>query len=507
MEREDRQKMADAVASMIDAWVSKLLDQIRSGDNSLPKRGLWDRFKGGVSNIFYGRDNEENPYYWMNRFGDDMGSKGSWRNVAKSECFNPGIFTLSEYGFLKSSFEGLEWEVSGVLSLNESGFEDLKIYNIIKGSAEKLKGELRSFIMGGEAISASADNVDAEPGDSTGDDATTAKQPPPPSNQPPERKIGDPKGARGTPPPPKDDDSKVSARQKNPENNASPPTPTPTPEPEPTSLGNSPDGGQNALEKNASPPSSTPTPTPEPTSLGNSSDTGASEDKFNTRLKETIKALKKGDHQYLTPNDSWLTGSGKLSILALPKTIAWLGMKSHVDMSDDEQAERELKKALGERFTGLISKKRSGNTLISNLAKKLPEGSLESTLSDLGVDEKLLEKMRKKDSDQSQDQDQDQGSGGEDPEGLKKIKEIQKSDNIEAVLSSITERIIKPVLQKTATANKQAMKDWWRRFKGQNQESISSLKAYLMSGETSQFLNELMRISGLSEEEILNAIV
>lgn len=118
---EDLKREIDRV---VDQWVSDILKQrILQPDTPARKIGLWDRFKKGLSNLFYGQDDKKNPYYWQNRLGH-MGVK---------ESFDSPL-TLSEYSEIKCMLDKTE-----VLLEETDETERLQLVRIIRGSAEELK--------------------------------------------------------------------------------------------------------------------------------------------------------------------------------------------------------------------------------------------------------------------------------------------------------------------------------------------------------------------------------
>jgi hypothetical protein len=132
-------EIAKEIEAIVDKWASEeLMNKIVSPTIAPEnKRGLWDRFKGGLSNIWYGlrggRYNPENPYYWKNRFGDDLGVK---------ESFNPSVFTIKEYKEIRSVIEATEQQINESLP---PGADKLRIVQIIKQAAENLKKQLKDI--------------------------------------------------------------------------------------------------------------------------------------------------------------------------------------------------------------------------------------------------------------------------------------------------------------------------------------------------------------------------
>ena len=70
----DDKKVEDELLSvidqLIDSWISSIKNDILTGAQSFAaSRGLWDRFKNFISNIFHGYANQKNPYYAINALG------------------------------------------------------------------------------------------------------------------------------------------------------------------------------------------------------------------------------------------------------------------------------------------------------------------------------------------------------------------------------------------------------------------------------------------------------
>jgi len=137
------------VDRVVDNWVSDLLRaMVSSPMDPTAKRSLWDRFKGTLSNIWYGgKYNPQNPYYWKHRFGDELGSTVE----PKKENFDPSVFSLQEYNQLKSTVDAFEQ------AINEqdlpAGADKLRLVQIIKSEAEKLKKNLKDIFAASQQVS------------------------------------------------------------------------------------------------------------------------------------------------------------------------------------------------------------------------------------------------------------------------------------------------------------------------------------------------------------------
>ena len=132
------QVIKQEISQVIDQWVNDLIkDKVATTQISPTRqRGLWDRLKGTLSNIWHGRYNQQNPNYWKNRFGDDLG--------AQEESFDPRVFSLSEYKDLKLVIEETE---SLVIENISPEVEKLRIVRIIRSAAEELKQKLYSIFV------------------------------------------------------------------------------------------------------------------------------------------------------------------------------------------------------------------------------------------------------------------------------------------------------------------------------------------------------------------------
>lgn len=119
------------IGQIVDDFVKQLKAELVSSDTK--PRGLWDRFKNWWSNRWYGRYNQKNPYFWMNKLGDDLG------RPAESVTNRP---TLSEYRQLRSLFDTLESELN-----EQAGTEKLVIMQKLDKWAAQLRQALVSAVM------------------------------------------------------------------------------------------------------------------------------------------------------------------------------------------------------------------------------------------------------------------------------------------------------------------------------------------------------------------------
>jgi hypothetical protein len=127
-------KIKDQLLAAVDDWAKMIMRLLQKPSQGKPM-GLWDRFKGGVQNLWYGRDNAQNPNYWRNRYGDDLGGA--------KESFIHSL-TLRQYHELRMVADSLERDI---LVLNEAeGFDNLKITQMVKQAADQLKKNITRII-------------------------------------------------------------------------------------------------------------------------------------------------------------------------------------------------------------------------------------------------------------------------------------------------------------------------------------------------------------------------
>jgi hypothetical protein len=139
--------MRQEIDRIVDQWVDEVLKGILSSDQPFKKAGLWDRFKKGVSNLFYGYDKKDNPYYWQNRLGQ----------LGVEESNNKPLFlTLSEYSEMRAVLDGAE----ELLIEAENDTEKLGIVKIIRGAAQRLKELLYGAL---SKLSPSSKEIPASP--------------------------------------------------------------------------------------------------------------------------------------------------------------------------------------------------------------------------------------------------------------------------------------------------------------------------------------------------------
>ena len=117
------------IDSAIDKWIQELKRTFMTDE--VPKRGMWDRFKNTLANIWHGRQDTANPYKYINKFGDNLGKEESVNSLS-----------LSDYQQLKNICESLE-EI-----INEDETENLRLMRIIDQKGQELKATLKKIITG-----------------------------------------------------------------------------------------------------------------------------------------------------------------------------------------------------------------------------------------------------------------------------------------------------------------------------------------------------------------------
>ena len=152
-------ELVQKIDQTVDSMVAMLKSQILSGGvggegGADPKRGIWDRFKNWMSNMWYGRYSNKNPYYFMNTLGDFAGSKLPPKTAEtkgeeeKKESFCPRGLSLSEYQSIRSMFEELESELSTISEADlPAGAENLRVVRVIDDWGKNLKLALKKIMM------------------------------------------------------------------------------------------------------------------------------------------------------------------------------------------------------------------------------------------------------------------------------------------------------------------------------------------------------------------------
>lgn len=181
--QQKKEELKNRLLSAVDSWASQILGNLKSPGNS-KQRGLWDRFKSGISNLWYGRNNDQNPNYWMNRYGDDLGAE------VPKESINLNI-GLKQYAEMMSVVNNLEKEIN---MLKEADFDNLKITQMIKQAGHQLKKMLSDIV-----DQFSCDDENPNPGGPSGNPPRNNSANASGNEENPDGKNLSPKGPSGNP--------------------------------------------------------------------------------------------------------------------------------------------------------------------------------------------------------------------------------------------------------------------------------------------------------------------
>lgn len=99
---------------------------------SQAKRGIWDRFKNTMSNLWWGRHNQDNPYFWKNKLGDDLGE-------VRPEHVMLRTIPIVEYHLFRNHCKLLENQLDTLLEATTPSTENLAITKIINRWGQQLK--------------------------------------------------------------------------------------------------------------------------------------------------------------------------------------------------------------------------------------------------------------------------------------------------------------------------------------------------------------------------------
>ncbi len=349
---------------MVDQWVSEVLkSRFLQKPAGAPDRSLWDKFKQGITNWWWGPKGDKwNPYVWRNRFGDELGV---------SESFDPSVFSLHEYTGLKSVVESVE------SSLNEAreDFDSLRLMKLVRSAAEDLKSMLFRALDG---------KVEERP--------TPAPSAAPPSVERPsaaasagQTEVMPGSRARAVLPTVSGADLAADSgveREKD-----------------------KPSQSTSASDASYSEPMNVPTAKVTPQSLSAAteptSSAGSARKTNRARIEggaEEIAAMDGSERSRLVPHSDWVGRDGNIRKDRLAHALAWMAMKPHVDPLDDETIKDELKKSLGKEV-GLGVPGSSKGVLRKYLEDTL-FGNFKQVMGKLGIEvdsPKQEEETRKKD--------------------------------------------------------------------------------------------------------------
>jgi len=123
------ERIPQEVDNMIGQLKFSLINPIT---RSQAKRGIWDRFKNTMSNLWWGRHNQDNPYFWKNKLGDDLGE-------VRPEHVMLRTIPIVEYHLFRNHCKLLESQLDTLLEATTPSTENLAITKIINRWGQQLK--------------------------------------------------------------------------------------------------------------------------------------------------------------------------------------------------------------------------------------------------------------------------------------------------------------------------------------------------------------------------------
>lgn len=319
----EAQELKNKINQVVDQWVSEVLRSrfLEKPTNAKPA-SLWDKFKQGVTNWWWGpKGDEYNSYRWKNRFGSELGV---------AESFDPSAFTLQEYSRIKGLVDLMEAE----MKKPDEGFDKLRLMTIVRSAAQKLKQMLFDALSG--RMSAAAPSAGTEPRDKT----VRATAP-----------VEDPNAQRLLTP-----RAVVVANDKDrPASDADSPM--------------SPEGAEDAAEADA----------------GGGAVLSRTRKTDKQKIEDAAQEALEASDEDLKPNLSWLhLSSGVLKRERIPYLLKWMHKKTHIHSLDDKAIKEELKEEMKREVDLGIGKepnlkayliKRLGVEAFNALMEKLDMGS------------------------------------------------------------------------------------------------------------------------------------
>jgi hypothetical protein len=129
-----------ALLDRIPQEVDKMIGQLKSSlinpmTRPQAKRGIWDRFKNTMSNLWWGRYNQDNPYFWNNKLGDDLGQVHPEHVMLRT-------VPIEEYRLFREHCRLLETQLDTLLEDTIPGTENLAIMRLINQWGTQLKAML-----------------------------------------------------------------------------------------------------------------------------------------------------------------------------------------------------------------------------------------------------------------------------------------------------------------------------------------------------------------------------
>jgi hypothetical protein len=127
------QNLLDRIPQEVDKMIGQLKSSlINPMTRPQAKRGIWDRFKNTMSNLWWGRYNQDNPYFWKNKLGDDLGHVQPEHTMLRT-------VPIEEYRLFRNHCKLLEDQLEHLSETTIPGTENLAIMRTIDQWAAQLK--------------------------------------------------------------------------------------------------------------------------------------------------------------------------------------------------------------------------------------------------------------------------------------------------------------------------------------------------------------------------------
>ena len=128
--RQELEELRTVIPQEVQALMGQLRKELIPGSDNHYKRGWWDSVKNWWSNLWRGKYNPNNPYYWTNRFGE-LGRKAN----ESVEDYN---LSLVEYRMLKQAVLQLEADTTSM--------PPIKLNDILDKWAAELQKRIDAYI-------------------------------------------------------------------------------------------------------------------------------------------------------------------------------------------------------------------------------------------------------------------------------------------------------------------------------------------------------------------------
>lgn len=133
-----------ALLDRIPQEVDKMIGQLKSSlinpmTRPQARRGIWDRFKNTMSNLWWGRYNQDNPYFWNNKLGDDLGQVHPEHVMLRT-------IPIEEYRLFRNHCQLLEDRLEQLFEDTIPGTENLAIMRTIDQWGNQLKALLTKTV-------------------------------------------------------------------------------------------------------------------------------------------------------------------------------------------------------------------------------------------------------------------------------------------------------------------------------------------------------------------------